>query len=195
MAKKSAKSAARRRDGEKGVEPFRFDDSKYGHTLFSASFDYGELNFARAAEMLAPRAPLALKLVSAVPLLGIVLCAVFARGNNMPLYVCFALAMGCIVLTGNWDRCLRGYARQSTLAPAAGGERRHVAVTEDAVHLENEQGPIGSYDLSELRTVYRNSDCILAGFGDRRYVYVPRVALSEGRFRELGRFLEERRGA
>ena len=76
MAKKSAKSAARRRDGEKGIEPFRFDDSKYGHTLFSASFDYGELNFARAAEMLAPRAPLALKLVSAAPLLGIVLCMV-----------------------------------------------------------------------------------------------------------------------
>lgn len=194
MAKKGTKTAAKRRDAEKDVESFRFDDSKFGRPLFSATFDYNELSLARAAEMLAPRAPLALKLVSAVPLLGIVLSALAFKGNNVPLYVSFAAALACIVLTGRWSEIVRGYARQGSLAPSAGGERRHVVVTSDAVHMENEQGEIGSYNLSDLRVVYRNAECVVAGFGQKRYVYVPRTALSEGRFRELGRFLEERRG-
>lgn len=195
MAKKNAKAAAKRRAAEKNAEQFRFDDTKYGHTLFSVTFDYNELAFSHAANMLAPRTPTALKFVSAVPLLGIVFCALAFKDNNVLLIVCFAVAMAFIVISGNWDQMLRTYARKTTLAPAAGGERRHVAVTEDAVHVENEQGPLGSYNLSDLRAVYRNSECVVAGFGQKRYVYVPRAALSEGRFRELGRFLEERRGA
>lgn len=193
MAKRGAKAAARRRGGEKDAE-LRFDDSKYGRTLFSASFDYGELSFARAVEMLAPRVPTALRLVSVVPLLCIVLSAIFAGTDSIALYVSFVVALVCIVATGNWSRVLLGYARKTTLAPAEGGERRHVAVTEDAVHVESEQGPIGSFDLSDLRAVYHNGECVVAGFGEDRYAYVPRSALSEGRFRELCRFLEERCG-
>ncbi len=195
MAKRGARAAARRWDGERDAEAFRFDDSKYGRTLFSASFDYGELSFARAVEMLAPRVPTALKLVSVVPLLGIVLAALLVGTDSVALYASFAVALVCIVATGNWSRVLTGYARKTTLAPAEGGERRHVAVTEDAVHVESERGPIGSFDLSDLRTVYHTAECVVAGFGEGRYAYVPRSALSEGRFRELCRFLDERREA
>ena len=195
MAKRNAKAAARRREAEKNADQLRFDDAKYGRPLFSATFDYNELSFSRAANMLAPRVEPVAKLASVVPLLGIVFSALAFKDNNPLLYVCFVVAMVFLVVSSNWSQVLQGYARRTTLAPAPGGERRHVVVTDDAVHMENEQGALGSYDLSDLRVVHRNDECVVAGFGARRYAYVPRSALSEGRFRELGRFLEERRKA
>ena len=83
------------------------------------------------------------------------------------------------------------YARRTTLAAAPPSEQRHVAVCEDCVHVESEAGPIGDFDLSDLRTVRYTDEHLVAGFGSRRYVYVPRRALSEGRYRKLAAFLSE----
>ena len=125
MAKKSTRPVARRKDADRVT----FDDKKYGHTLFSATFEYNELTLARSAELLG----LGLKNV-----------------------------------------------------------RRHVAVTDDAVHVENEDGELGCYSLSELRVVHSTSEFLVADFGEKRYVYVPRSALSENRYRDLVRFLNEK---
>ena len=80
----------------------------------------------------------------------------------------------------------------STLAAPASAERRHVAVGEKSVHVENEAGELGCYDLSDLRAVHSTSEFLVADFGQKRYVYVPRSALSENRYRDLVRFLNEK---
>ena len=76
------------------------------------------------------------------------------------------------------------------LDPAAYEGNIHVVACDDALHLEDTHGTKMRFDYADLRVVYPTSEFVVAGFGGKRYVYVPRSALSEGRFRELVRILD-----
>ncbi|OUO58503.1 hypothetical protein [Olsenella sp. An270] len=186
MAKKASRTTSR----DKGAAQSRFDDKKYGKVLFSATYDYNELEFARASETLGHGFRSVVTAAAFVALLALVVVLLVDNKPTALVFVTFGASLVLVFASTRWDRLQVFYARRTTLAAAPPSEQRHVAVCEDCVHVESEAGPIGDFDLSDLRTVRQNSDCIVAGFGDGRYAYVPRPALSENRFRELGRFLK-----
>ena len=66
-------------------------------------------------------------------------------------------------------------------------------VCDDAVHVQTSLGSSATYPLSDLKWVSATDECLLASFGHGRYVYVPRRCLSENRYRDLIRFLEDQR--
>lgn len=188
MAKKTPKTAA----GRKSPSQPRFDDKKYGKALFSATFDYNELSFARASETLGHGIRNVVTAAAFVALLALVVVLLVDEKPTVLVFVVFAVSLALVFATTRWDYLQMRYARRTTLAPTPPSEVRHVVVCEDSAHMENEAGPIGDFDLADLRTVRQNGDCVVAGFGEGRYIYVPRAALSENRFRELGRFLKTR---
>lgn len=191
MAKKTPKTAA----GHKSPSQPRFDDKKYGKALFSATFDYNELSFARASETLGHGIRNVVTAAAFVALLALVVVLLVDEKPTVLVFVVFAVSLALVFATTRWDYLQMRYARRTTLAPTPPSEVRHVVVCEDSAHMENEAGPIGDFDLADLRTVRQNGDCVVAGFGEGRYIYVPRAALSENRFRELGRFLKTRLAA
>lgn len=168
----------------------RFDDTKYGRTLFSATFDYNELSFARASETLGHGYRKVLTGLAFLALLALVVVLLVDEKPTALVVVTFLVAFALVFAVSRWDRLQQAYARRTVLAPKAGVPTRHVAVCEDSVHLEDATGALGDYDLSELRSVSQNTDCLVASFGNGRYVYVPRAAMSENRFRLLGTFLK-----
>ena len=184
MAKKTPKTAA----GHKSPSQPRFDDKKYGKALFSATFDYNELSFGHGIRNVVTAAAF-------VALLALVVVLLVDEKPTVLVFVVFAVSLALVFATTRWDYLQMRYARRTTLAPTPPSEVRHVVVCEDSAHMENEAGPIGDFDLADLRTVRQNGDCVVAGFGEGRYIYVPRAALSENRFRELGRFLKTRLAA
>ncbi|HIZ45948.1 MAG TPA: hypothetical protein IAA19_02880 [Candidatus Olsenella pullistercoris] len=190
MAKKSGKQVARRKDAARVA----FDDKKYGHALFSATFEYSELTFARASEQLGLRLRSALTAASFASLVGLILVILIDESLVVLVGVLFVISLALVFTTSRWGDIQLRYARTTTLAAPATAERRHVVVCEDAVHVENEEGELGSYNLSDLRVVHATGEFVVAGFGHGRYAYVPRSALSENRFHELVRFLDGRCG-
>lgn len=187
MAHKSP--AARRRPDQA-----TFNDDAYEGVRFSATFDYGDLMLGRAAELLAPRARRAVQAAEIAVLLCIVGIAVFfgTDSTTVPLVGLAVAAFVLLLLSNRWGDLQVRYAGSGSLAPAEGGERMHVVVCDDAVHVQSDKRPVANYSLSDLRVVYDNADYLIAGFGGRDYVYVPRVSLSESRYRDLARFLHER---
>ncbi|MBM6676953.1 hypothetical protein H6A07_09425 [Olsenella uli] len=184
MAKRNTRAAARK----DAAQP-RFDDKKYEGVLFSATYECNELALARASETLGQRLKTGLTAASFVSLL-LMLVSLLVDNEATPfVIVLFLVSLVLVYGTTRWDRLQLAYARRTVLAPVASGEQRHVAVCEGGVHVENEAGPLLDLDYSDLRFVRQNGDCVVAGFGQRRYVYVPRSAMSENRFRDLGRFL------
>ena len=183
MAKKSGKQVARRKDAARVA----FDDKKYGHALFSATFEYSELTFARASEQLGLRLRSALTAASFASLVGLILVILIDESLVVLVGVLFVISLALVFTTSRWGDIQLRYARTTA-------ERRHVVVCEDAVHVENEEGELGSYNLSDLRVVHATGEFVVAGFGHGRYAYVPRSALSENRFHELVRFLDGRCG-
>ena len=188
MAKKSTKPVARRKDADRVT----FDDKKYGHTLFSATFEYNELTLARSAELLGLGLKNVLTGLSFAALLSLILVILVDGSMVVLVGTLFVVSVALVMMTSRWNWFQLRYARTTTLAAPATSERRHVAVTDDAVHVENEDGELGCYSLSELRVVHSTSEFLVADFGEKRYVYVPRGALSENRYRDLVRFLNEK---
>lgn len=188
MAKKSTKPVARRREAERAA----FNDKQYGRTLFSATFDYNELTMARAAEQLGITTKNVLTVAAFVVLASMILVILIDESLVALVGVLFVLSIALVFVTGRWSWFQLRYARSTSLAAPATSERRHVAITEDCVHVVSEQGEIGAYNLSDLRVVHSTGDLVVAGFGEGRYACVPRSALSENRFRELVRFLDEK---
>lgn len=185
-SRKNAKATSARKR-----EPLaRFDDTKYGRTLFSATFDYNELSFARASETLGHGYRKVLTGLAFLALLALVVVLLVDEKPTALVVVTFLVAFALVFAVSRWDRLQQAYARRTVLAPKVGVPTRHVAVCEDSVHLEDATGALGDYDLSELRSVSQNTDCLVASFGNGRYVYVPRAAMSENRFRLLGTFLK-----
>lgn len=186
MAKKSA---SRR----KGASPQRrFDDAQYDDVRFTATFEYNELSLARAASWIWPRGKYVTLGVAFVSLLLLVGMLYIDQGLLIPAMAPLAVSIVASSLNSRWDKVQLRYARRSSLAldETSDPQVRHVVVCGDAVHVEVENGPKDTYPLSDLRVIHSNHESVFAGFGDRRYVYVPRSAMSEGRFHELVRFLE-----
>lgn len=187
-----AKKPQRRRDAQQAAP--LFDDSGYEDVRYAATFDYDELALSRAAELLGgERAKNALTAVNFGILAAIVLLLVIDQRNVVPAVIGVVAFVVVSTLSNKWGRAQLAYARRSTLALAVPSEKRHVVVCADAVHTRSESGTTATYPLSELRVVRSNGDCLVAGFGQRRYVYVPRRALSEQRFRDLVSFLRAQR--
>lgn len=187
-----AKKNAARHKAAAGTHP-AFDDSKYDHVLYSMTFDYNELGLARASELLAPRLRGALSAASFISLAVLVLAALAFGNQGYPLLIAlFLVSVGLLYASSNIARLRLRYARTTTLDPAAYDGTLHVAVEEDAVHVSDARGAGGDYPLAELRTSNSSPEGILAGFGAKRYVFVPRSSMSEGRFRELAALLAQR---
>lgn len=188
MAKKSSQRRRALTDGRPA-----FDDSAYDNLLVSATFEPTELGLSRAAELMGPRLRANLTAGTFASLAVLVLVALAVGNQSYPLLIAlFLVSLGFLYASSNVGRLRLRYARSTTLDPAGFQGSVHVAVCEDAVHVRDEGGAGWDYPLSELKVVNGNAEGVLAGFGQKRYVYVPRNALSEGRFRELVRFLEER---
>lgn len=193
MAKKSAAAKRRERARERSAEKHRFDDSKYDGVLFSATYDYNELLFSRAAETLGPRLGVAVRACAFISLAAMIILIMIFDTATLPVVIALVASLVFVWATTNWGRLQTTYARKrTTLAVAPGGEQRHVAITANEVHVENEQGPLGDYNLSDLSVAHQNGDCTVMGFGGGRYAFVPSSALSEGRYHDLGRLLDER---
>ena len=187
-----AKKNTARRKAVAGKEA-AFDDSRYGNVLYSMTFDYNELGLTRASELLAPRMRSALSAGSFVSLALLVLAALVFGDQGYPLLiVLFLISVGFLYASSNIARLRLRYARTTTLDPVAYNGTLHVAVGDDAIHVRDSQGAGGDYPLSELKTLGSSPEGLVAGFGSKRYVFVPRSSMSEGRFHELARMLDER---
>ena len=184
MAKKS--SARRREQSAQSL----FDDSKHADVRVSATFEYNELSLSRAAEQLAPRLKSSMVFVNLASLLALVAAAILVPDLSALLIGLFVVAVVMMYVQYNWNKLIVSYARTTTLDPASHEGSIHVVACDDALHLEDAGGSEERYDYADLRVVYPTSEFVVAGFGSKRYVYVPRSALSEGRFRELVRILD-----
>ena len=183
MAKKSP---ARRRDAS---AQSLFDDSKYEGVRVSATFEQNELTLSRASEQLAPRLKKSMTFLNLAALVMLVGAAFVLPDVTALLVALFLVSMAATYVTYNWGKVTLRYARTTTLSPTAFQGSVHVAACDDALHVEDAHGARMDLKYADLRVVYPTAEFVLAGFGSERYVYVPRSALSEGRFRELIRIL------
>lgn len=202
MAKKPNRARAA---AQPAADAVKFDDTAYADVRFSATFDYDELAVSRASTMIMERGrqiSLGVAFVSLAILVGMLW---INRDLLLPSMVFLVIAILASNATNNWPKIQRKYANKSTLALTGGAEKRHVVVCGDAVHVSvaaasgtsadgEKTVRTQSYPLSELRRVTRGVECTLADFGQKRLVYVPRAALSDTRYKELGAFLAERAG-
>lgn len=194
MAKKTTARRKATKARAQADAPVKFSDEKYQDVRFSATFDYDEIGFVRAAEQLGPRAKTAMSAANFGSLIVLVLVALFAGDQTALLIILFFVAVALIYGSRNWQGLQMRYARGTMLAPDPEAKRTHVVVCEGGVHVENEKGPVTDCDYSDLRFVHSTGESLLAVFSGRRYVFVPRSALSESRFHELVRFLREKLG-
>ena len=191
MAKKKANRKKRVMAAEPAV---KFDDSKYDNVRFSATYDYGELALSKAASYLAGQKAKVASLILSIASLALMIVVLIADSNNLgPALVLLVLSMVGTVLTTNWHTLQIRYARGTTLDTLGGPSRRHVVVTDDAVHCVAPDGSEDVFALSDLRTVSADDDGLLAGFGNKRYAYVPAASMSASRFQELVQELEAAR--
>lgn len=194
MAKKTTARRKAAKAKAQADAPVKFSDEKYPDARFSATFDYDEMSFMRAAEQLGPRAKTAMTAANFGSLIVLVLVALFAGDQTALLIILFFVAVALIYGSRNWQGLQMRYARGTMLAPDPEAKRMHVVVCEDGVHVENEKGPVTDCDYSDLRFVHSTGESLVAVFSGRRYVFVPRSALSESRFHELVKFLREKLG-
>ena len=190
MAKKPA---ARRKTAAPGI----FDEKKFKSPRIQATFDYNELSLVRASNQLwqtGKNVALGVAMVSLVCIIVYILLA-GGEGNLAPAIVLLAVSVVSSATVTRWDKVQLRRARTTSLGLEGEAERRRVTVTDDAVHMETSNGAEVSYPLSSLCKVFATEDSVTADFGKNRYVYVPRTALSENRFRELVRILKEARDA
>lgn len=188
MAKKKTNRKAR---PAASAPAYKFDDEKYEGLRFSATYDYGELQLSKAASYLGGQKARAASFVVSMSCLALMIIVLLADSNNMaPAIVLLVLSMLGTLATTNWHNMQLNYARNSSLGFRGTSTRCHVVVTDDAVFVAGEAGEEERFPLSELRSVSADDDGLLAGFGGRRYVYVPAAAMSASRFQELRRELE-----
>lgn len=191
MAKKKTARKARPTSVETS---YKSDDEKYEGLRFSATYDYGELALSKAASYLGGQKARIASFVVSMVCLALMIVVLLADSHNMaPAIVLLVLSMGGTAVSTNWHNMQLNYARNSSLGFKGTSSRRHVVVTGDAVYVADESGAEERYDLSDLRSVSADEDGLLAGFGGRRYAYVPSAAMSASRFQELSRELEAAR--
>lgn len=190
MAKKKANAAARRRDNTE-----HFDDSAYEGIRYSLTYEMDELSFSRAAALLAPPWLYNAALVcSLIGLIGIILVLVADQNNVIPAVIFFAIAILGSVVGNNWTRMVASRARKTTLGLPGEDKHRHVVITDkDLFELGPDDRKV-SYPLSDLKRAAGDDEGCILDFGAKRYVYVPRAAMSENRYRSLVREARERAG-
>ena len=180
-----AKKKTARKTRPASAEPaHKFDDEKYEGLRFSATYDYGELALSKAASYLGGQKARIASFAVSMACLALMIVVLIADANNLaPAIVLLVLSMAATAVSTNWHNMQLGYARNSSLGFKGTSSRRHVVVS----------GAEERYDLSDLRSVSADDDGLLAGFGGRRYAYVPSTAMSASRFQELCRELEAAR--
>lgn len=190
-----AKKKTARKTRPASAEPaHKFDDEKYEGLRFSATYDYGELALSKAASYLGGQKARIASFAVSMACLALMIVVLIADANNLaPAIVLLVLSMAATAVSTNWHNMQLGYARNSSLGFKGTSSRRHVVVTGDAVYVADESGAEERYDLSDLRSVSADDDGLLAGFGGRRYAYVPSTAMSASRFQGLCRELEAAR--
>ncbi len=185
MAKKHK---TRRKASAEGKLP-TFDDSMYDNVRYSMTFEYGEVGLTRASELLAPRARGFILAASFVFLVILIILALTMQDNYPLLILVFVIAFCLLQAFSNISFLRLNYVRASTIDPDLYDGIIHVVVDEDTVHVRDTRDVGEDYALADLKHVSANADGILARFGRRRYVFIPRGALSEGRYRSLGQLL------
>lgn len=190
-----AKKKTARKVRPLSAEPsHKFDDEKYDGLRFSATYDYGELALSKAASYLGGQKARIASFAVSMACLALMIIVLLADANNLaPAIVLLVLSMAGTVVSTNWHNMQTNYARNSSLDFKGATTRRHVAVTQTAIHVADESGAEECYNLSDLRSVSADDDGLLAGFGGRRYAYVPASSMSASRFKELVRELEAAR--
>lgn len=169
-----------------------FDDSKYDNVRYSMTFEYGELALTRASELLAPHARTYLTIGCAVSLVALIILAITQGNDNYPVVIAVSVvAFALLTAVTSYGTLRLNYVRASTLDPDLYDGTLHVVIDDETVHMEDTRGVGGDYALADLKHVNDNSDGILARFGYRTYVYFPRSAMSEGRFRSLRQLLRD----
>lgn len=194
MAKKTTARRKAAKAKAQADAPAKFNDEKYPDVRFAATFDYDEMSFVHAAEQLGPRAKTAMTAANFGSLILLVLVALLAGNQTVLLLILFFVAVAFIYGSRNWQSLQLRYARGTMLAPDPEAGRTHVVVCNGGVHVENEKGPVMDCDYPDLRFVHSTDESLVAVFSGRRYVFVPRSALSESRFHELVKFLREKLG-
>lgn len=188
-----AKAAGRKTASNRGKA--RRDDGKYGEVLYSFSYEMDDLNYFNAAGLVGSNRMQQILTGSSMALLLLIIGSLYDREH--PLYpvtiAAFVLFLVLNVIGQNWTRIRDRYVSASSLTQL-GSPERHVVVTTEAMIVEGPDDAASSYPLSELKKLAEDSDGALAKFGKRRYVYIPRKALSETRYRNLTKMLQEQRG-
>ncbi|RVU96689.1 hypothetical protein EII22_10730 [Coriobacteriales bacterium OH1046] len=189
MAKATTKRAVSNRGNA------RHDDGKYGEVLYSFSYEMDDLNYFNAAGLVGSNRMQQILTGSSMVLLLLIIGSLYDREH--PLYpvaiAAFILFLALSIASQNWTRIRDRYVSRSSLTQL-GGTDRHVVVTAEAMIVEGPDDTVSSYPLSEFKKLAEDSDGALAKFGRRRYVYIPRKALSETRYRSLTKMLREQRG-
>lgn len=189
MAKK--KSNRKKRSAASSAPAVKYDDEKYGDVRFSLTYDYGELALSKAASYLGGQKARLASLALSMVCLVLMIVVLIADSHNLgPAMVLLLVSLVGTTMTTNWHSMQVRYARKSSLGYEGSEVRRHVVVTDEAAYVVEEDGSDAKYALSELRSLSSDDDGLLAGFGNRRYVYAPAAAMSASRYQELVHFLE-----
>lgn len=188
MAKATTKKTASNRGKA------RHDDERYGEVLYSFSYEMDDLNYFNAAGLVGSNRIQQIVAGSSMVLLLLIIGSLYDR--ERPLYrvaiTAFILFIVLSIVGQNWTKIRDRYVSKSSLAQI-GNPDRHVIVTAETMVVEGPDDTVSSYPLSEFKKLAEDSDGALAKFGKRRYVYIPRKALSETRFRNLAKMLQGKR--
>ena len=181
MAKKS--SAVKRVD----VENSKFDDSKYGHVLYSVTYEVNEYSIDQAAGFLGGQKSKNIVLgASAMSLLLLILILINDSTALVPAFVMVGVSIAASAAATNWHQIQSWFARRSNLGVRGiNDNHRHVVVTDDFVAIEGPESYEATFPLSDLRRVDADDSICLAYFGNKYYAFFPRSAMSENRFHNL----------
>lgn len=167
-------------------------DKQYGNPLYSLTYEMDELEFSRASGLTKPDSiKTVLASISAICLVLIIVLLLQDRNNLTIAIILVAASLVCTAASSSWADILVRYARRSTLGLVGKDNHRHIVLTEDEVIEEGPDDRVERYPLSELQFVRSTDSYALAGFGSKRFVYIPRSSMSEGRYRGAVRFLEQ----
>ena len=184
MAKKS------NRKGAAATEKPKYDDTKYGEVRYSFSYSMGDEDYLDAKSLVGPANVTQYLSLASMALLVIVIFLLYDRSHvNMPLLI---VTIVLLIVLGfamtSWPKIVDRYISSTNIA-SKGGSLRHVVVTSDTLVVEGPDGQVATYPLAELKRVPSFENGALAKFGGRRYVYIPRRALSNSRYDALIKFL------
>ncbi len=165
-------------------------DKRYGKPLFSLSYDMNEYELARAANLYGPDRMKDLFNGVAILSLALLIFALVSMVDNIALTISLlVIAVVTSSITTNWSRFATFLARKSTLGLVGENNRHHIVVTEDKVVDEGPDDRVAEYPLSKLKHSRSSNEATVVNFGSKRYVYIPRAPMSEGRYQALIRFL------